>query len=403
METDYERTLSEWPWREFPWLKEEHKELLAPSFPAEDEKIAPADQMTRMFALLPIYVSTTLLERNTEATETLLEGDLIDRVPMFASRGLTYSRTWDEHISSIRASGETFEANFVNLLHVFAPMYVQQLESPLRYDLAALLDLLKTFHGDEEHWQDRLIPRDDKQSFRNLLNEVEQHVEHKLPEEQTREVQVGLNFLTFSEENSDYLEEVYDFRLSPHPSVSDLRNSFAHSDYNVQLSEQEGIGYEVVLYPKDTSDDVFRVPLQMMLGIMRQTVEIMSFLSRGMTIALGDIAEAHDMREKSYRITEGVSFEGYPRHEGLMTRIEEGFDRSLTEMRGTEEEYNEIKQYWEDNPDSSDEEALQNTQYEDIEKVRRVKKHIEGGEVLESAEVRIGEGTPNRTSLDESK
>lgn len=376
MVTNYERSKSEWPWRELHWITDGHEELLGEWLPDEDEEVYPTDKMHGMVSLLPIYLSTKLIEHEPEATKTLIHGDLLDRVPMFASRSITYERIWNNQASSIDKQGEDLKVNYVNLFHLFGPIYVQELESPLRYNLAALLDLIKTFNGEEEDWSGRLIPRDSKQAFRSLLNEVEQQIQHKIPEDQRQELLLAFQYLSFDKTNSDFLEEVVGFRLSPHPTVTDLRNSIAHSDYEVRQSSNEDLDYEVVFYPKKMSSDIFIVPLRMILNIIHETMTIMAYLSRGMTITLSDIATEHDKESKARRITEAVSFEGYPRHRGLVDRIENSIQNQLDEKVGTVEEFRQAKEFISENLDASNSEVIENTHLNDEQEVQNLRKNI---------------------------
>ena len=138
---------------------------------------------------------------------------LMERLTFFLSRSMFYSNLyefWNRNLTASRAS--TFFSR-LNAINVFGPVLLQELEGPLKYELAIIRFLLGIDVGKESDWPGSLIqdPSTGRQhTFGHLFSEIHKNTTRYLELRRTMAVFKGT-------------QKKLDFEV--------LRNALGHSDY----------------------------------------------------------------------------------------------------------------------------------------------------------------------------
>lgn len=222
--------------------------------------------------------------------EGLCDIELVNRVSMFNQRTQFFLATWDRWTNRFKDEGIDEYYNPVNLFFLFSSIYVQQLEGPFRYDLAAIYDMVKSLCGEDGHWRDFLYKNQevddfDKKNFECLINTISQLSGRYTGADYGEHFKNSIDILRYSVaahvEKSD--EEI---------KSKQIRNSIAHSDYSFRQLDDEIF---IQFYYRDGS---LKVNLEEFLQQIYRHLMLMYAISVGVSLSIAWIAE--DQGRESY-------------------------------------------------------------------------------------------------------
>lgn len=254
-------------------------------------------------ALVPLYLGKNL---DNGGSDSFNSKELADYVATFYDRSRVYHALFNDWINWIgegRVKPYTTKRAGV---HIFAPIYVQELEGPMRYQIAALNDLLDEFRGSDGDWRNRLYDDGERRYFGNVLNTCIQisQLTHGISEYE--ELNIGLDYLTkaliiidqhdsFAKQNDlggGFEESLKGTGFEEIPIASDIRNGFAHANYKLnfddalELNEQN---IDIELDGKELTQSIAAV-----ISYIQRQMTLIHALSTGVTLALYHISIAED-------------------------------------------------------------------------------------------------------------
>jgi hypothetical protein len=222
---------------EIPWLENDplSKTLLEPVYNYRPSKDEPPDilRIRRTLAIIPLRITEHFIEDNQEQTFTLADKTLLARQANFASRTqfyFTLFNWWQHHLQNQQSPKFINEVNYINL---FAPLYAQQLEGPLRFELAVFIDIIKSYVDGYGNWHEILYnrgPNDEPQYVSNMLNMASQQAARIEDELVHILLKLGIDWIRQGLPDEWFDEEQI--------SISEFRNAIAHSDY--YLDREDG-------------------------------------------------------------------------------------------------------------------------------------------------------------------
>ncbi|MFC6953504.1 hypothetical protein [Halorubellus litoreus] len=254
-------------------------------------------------ALVPLYLGKNL---DSDGAKSFKSKELVDYIATLYERSRVYHaffNDWTDWVSEGRRKPYTTKRAGI---HIFAPIYVQELEGPMRYHVTALNDLFDEFRGSDGDWEKRLYDDGDRRYFGNVLNTCIQISEslHDIPD--NAELQDGLKYLTsalilidqhesFAERNGlkQSFQESLDYTdLDESPIASDIRNGFAHANYKLNFDDALEINEKNI--DIELEDEEITKSVDGVLSFISRQLTLMYALSTGVTLALYHISIAED-------------------------------------------------------------------------------------------------------------
>jgi len=254
-------------------------------------------------ALVPLYLGRKLDGDNKNSFRSR---ELIDYIATFYERSRVYHALFNDWISWV-AEGRVSPFTTKRAgIHIFAPIYVQELEGPMRYHVAALNHLLDEFRGSDGDWNTRLYDGDERRYFGDVLNTCIQISELTHGVSEYEELNSGLEFLThalilidqhatFANRNGlkgTFEESLDNSDFDETPISSDIRNGFAHANYKLSFDdalELDERNIDIELDSKELTKSVDSV-----ISYIHRHMTLIYALSTGVTLALYHISIAED-------------------------------------------------------------------------------------------------------------
>lgn len=254
-------------------------------------------------ALVPVYLGKNL---DGDSQNSFKSRELVDYVATFYERSRVYHALFNDWLNWVAEGNVKPYTTKRAGVHIFAPIYVQELEGPMRYHVAALNHLLDEFRGVDGDWKTRLYDDDERRYFGDVLNTCIQISELTHKESKNQELNSGLKYLTkslilidqhesFAGRNdlkSSFEEPLDDTNLDETPIASDIRNGFAHANYKLSFDDalelNEG-NIDIELDGKELTKSVDSV-----ISYIHRQMTLMYALSTGVTLALYHISIAEE-------------------------------------------------------------------------------------------------------------
>lgn len=288
---------------EIPWLENDplSKTLLESVY-----NYRPSDEppnilrIRRTLAIVPIRITKHFIENNQEHTYTLADKTLLARQANFASRTqfyFTLFNWWQHHLQNQQSPEFITEANYINL---FAPLYAQQLEGPLRFELAVFIDIIKSYVDGYGNWHEILYSRgsdDEPQYVGNMLNMASQQAARMEDELGHILLELGIDWIRQDLPNDWFDEEQI--------SISDFRNAIVHSDYHLDREDDE---VQVVF---NLPNRTLTKPVLSMIGILHIQLVLMASIEVGVNASLFSAGIVNENIIESFDIVSAYG-EGYP-------------------------------------------------------------------------------------------
>lgn len=253
--------------------------------------------------LIPLFLGRTL---DSDPQEIFKSRELVDYIATFYERSRVYHGLFNDWINWIEEGKVTPYTTKRAGVHIFAPIYVQELEGPMRYHIAVLNHLLDDFRGSDGDWNDRLYDGDERRYFGDVLNTCIQIAELTHDKSENQKLDSGLKYLTqalilinqhesFAERNGlqTSFEDILDESdLDETPITSDIRNGFAHANYKLSFDDAFEVNeqnIDIELDGKELTKSVDSV-----IFYIHRQMTLMYALSTGVTLALYHISIAEN-------------------------------------------------------------------------------------------------------------
>lgn len=264
-------------------------------------------------ALVPLYLAKTT---TAEQAQSLISDELINQTATFIERTRFYHQLWNSWMDWLEADNGPTYVSKNTAVHLFAPLYVQELEGPLRYQLATLIDFCGSKQNESNNWKDRLYKKDNqKKYFPSIQTEAIQKLQQVQGTGETDDLNDGyehlLTALVLLAQNKSFAEDIEpedgptslaDMMDGNHPNAGAIRNAIAHADYRV---ERDGEETKLVLSINGTDYGLYLEPL--LLYLNRQFTLIRA-LSVGVGLGLLYIMLVNDEDNKAGRLLHSFGF-----------------------------------------------------------------------------------------------
>lgn len=251
-------------------------------------------------ALVPLYLSRELDQDSNNLFESR---ELTGSIATFYDRSRIYHSLFNNWMSWNLDGRQVPYATKRAGAHIFAPIYAQELEGPMKYHIATLIHLLDEYRGSEGNWHSRLYDSDgDIRRFHEMLNTCIQISEQAHNTADNGELNAGIELVTkgliiisqhqsYAERNG--LGESFDEALDSgefdeHPNASDIRNSFSHADYRLVFEDAFELDEENINLGVGNSDIVR--PIDSIISYIHRQMSLMYSFITGVTLGLYHIS-----------------------------------------------------------------------------------------------------------------
>lgn len=221
--------------------------------------------------------------REPSRYESLCDQKLIDRMFTFNQREQFFLEGWNRWISNFTEEELDSYYNPVNLFYWFSSVYVQQIEGPFRYNLAAVYDMIMSISGSDTSWHELLYNERGKAKYHNITNSIKQIEERYLDADRGSNFKAAIWMLDGGRIHHD--GELYQMEIN----IRDIRNSIAHSDYVVQQNSDGKIFVEF-----DHGESYTKIYIEKFLNYIHRHMVLMHGISIGVSSSLAWIARELD-------------------------------------------------------------------------------------------------------------
>lgn len=284
-------------------------------------------------ALVPLW-----LGRNLDGDDQGLfkSRELVDYVATFYERSRAYHSLFNNWLGWVAEDNVTPYTTKRAGVHIFAPIYVQELEGPMRYHVATLIHLFDEFRGADGDWKNRLYDDDERRYFGDILNTCIQISELVHEKSENQELNSGFEYLTkalilidqhetFADRNGlkgSFEEPLENTDFDEAPIASDIRNAFAHANYKLSFDDAFELNEKNINIELDGVEHTKSVE-SALLYIHRQMTLIYA-ITTGVTLALYHISleeEYDDQIDILWNVLPGQIDEN-PWYEGIKSKIQ---------------------------------------------------------------------------------
>lgn len=273
-------------------------------------------------ALVPLYLAKTTPKNSLSS---LTSDELVDPIATFFDRTQFYHKLFNQWMEWLEHGNDPGYVTKRTAIHLFAPIFVQELEGPHRYQLAALIDLCKSKQGQPVDWDDRLFkPNGEKKYFPSLQMETIDAVKSLQGTGDTADLNDAydylLNSLVFLSQHGKSGTNI-DLKgtgtsitdmlgMSGHPNAGSVRNAIAHADYHIDFSSTNDT--PVIVYNVDGTD--YDLNSDKLLLFLNYQMTLLRALSAGITLAIfhtNTISDQDKNMEKLLRAADITNFSDF--------------------------------------------------------------------------------------------
>lgn len=281
------------------------KKILAPLFSINFDGAFETRLITDT-ALVPLYLAKT---SSRDSRSSLTSDELVDHIATFFDRTQFYNLLFNQWREWLKNGCDPGYVTKRTAIHLFAPIFVQELEGPHRYQLAALIDLCKSKQGQSEDWDERLFkPNGDKKPFPSLQMEAIDAVKSLRGTGDTEDLNDAyeylLNSLVFLSQHDKSGTDI-DLKgtetsitgmldMSGHPNAGSVRNAIAHADYRIDISSTDDT--PAIVYNVDGTE--YYLNTDKLLLFIDHQMTLLRALSAGITLAIFHINTVSDQDEQ---------------------------------------------------------------------------------------------------------
>lgn len=254
-------------------------------------------------ALVPVYLGKKF---DSDEQNSFKSRELVDYIATFYERSRVYHALFNDWINWVAEGNVKPYTTKRAGVHIFAPIYVQELEGPVRYHIAALNHLIDDFRGADSDWKTRLYDGGERRYFGDVLNTCIQISELTHGESENQELDSGLEYLTkaliligqhesFAGRNglkSSFEEPLDDTDFDETPIASDIRNGFAHANYKLSFDDALELNERNIDIELDGKE--LTKPVDSIISYIHRQMTLIYALSTGVTLALYHISIAED-------------------------------------------------------------------------------------------------------------
>lgn len=297
------------------------KKILAPFFSIDFDGVFQTRLITDT-ALVPLFLAKTTTENSLSS---LTSDGLVDPITTFFDRTRFYHILYNQWMEWLEHGNDPGYVTKRTAIHLFAPIFVQELEGPHRYQLAALIDLCKSNQGQSVDWDDRLFkPDGEKKYFPSLQMETIDAVKSLQGTGDTGDLNNAydylLNSLVFLSQHDNSGTDI-DLKgtgtsitdqlgMSGHPNAGSVRNAIAHADYHIDFDSTNET--PVIVYNVDGTD--YELNSDKLLLFLNYQMTLLRALSAGITLAIfhaNAISDQDENMEKLLRASNITDFSDF--------------------------------------------------------------------------------------------
>lgn len=297
------------------------KKILAPFFSIDFDGVFQTRLITDT-ALVPLFLAKTTTENSMSS---LTSDGLVDPIATFFDRTRFYHILFNQWMEWLEHRNDPGYVTKRTAIHLFAPIFVQELEGPHRYQLAALIDLCKSNQGQSVDWNDRLFkPDGEKKYFPSLQMETIDAVKSLQGTGDTDDLNNAydylLNSLVFLSQHDSSGTDI-DLKgtgtsitdqlgMSGHPNAGSVRNAIAHADYHIDFGSTNET--PVIVYNVDGTD--YELNSDKLLLFLNYQMTLLRALSAGITLAIfhaNAISDQDENMEKLLRASNITDFSDF--------------------------------------------------------------------------------------------
>lgn len=245
--------------------------------------------------LVPLYISKNISESECRS---LMSDELINYTASFYERARIYHSFWSDWITWYREGVRKPYTTPRARVHLFAPLYAQELEGPLRYQISALTDLLNTYRGKRGDWSKRMYDGDERRYVPSALSDCIQISKQLHNSSDNDELNQGFENLTSAlillaqhesfadqhEQDLDFDTVVEDHETDEHPNTGDIRNAIAHANYRLDFERALEEDERNVIF--ELGDEEFSLNADGVLLYLGKQLILSFAISTGVTLAL---------------------------------------------------------------------------------------------------------------------
>lgn len=238
--------------------------------------------------LVPLYISKNLSESECRS---LMSDELINYTASFYERSRIYHEFWADWITWFREGQQAGYTTPRAGVHLFAPIYAQELEGPLRYQISALTDILNTYRGEQGDWTERMYDGDERRYVPSALSDCIQISKQLHGSSDNDELNEGFENLTAAlillaqhEAFAEQHEQDINFVTEDHPNTGDVRNAIAHANYRLDFEGAFEDDERNVIFEVD--DQEISLEADGVLLFLGKQLMLAYAISTGITLAL---------------------------------------------------------------------------------------------------------------------
>jgi len=245
--------------------------------------------------LVPVYLSKNISESEYNS---LMSDELVNYAASFYERSRIYHSFWSDWISWYRDDVQKPYTTARAGIHLFAPIYAQELEGPLRYQISALTDLLNTYRGNHGDWSERMYDGDERRYVPSALSDCIQISRQLHGSSDNDELNQGFENLTSSlillaqhesfaeqhEQDIDFSSVLQEHETDNHPNTGDVRNAIAHANYYLDFEEAFESDERNIVF--ELGDQEFSLNADGVLLYLGKQLMLSYAISTGITLAL---------------------------------------------------------------------------------------------------------------------
>lgn len=251
--------------------------------------------------LVPLYLAKTTSDSSGKG---LLSEELINYTASFYERSWTYHMFWSWWLDNLQDEKGPEFVNYRSTISIFAPIYIQELEGPMRYQISALIHLMDAERGEDPDWHSRLYNDGSRRYFGSVLSQAiniskQLHgiAEIDLLNDGYENLTDALILLSQNESLANQYDTGLDFSsladdagFSSHPNSGAIRNALAHANYYYDFDTPQSDDRYLIEFDDNTAS----VTAEGLILYLGKHLSLMLGLTTGITLGLLYLATLHE-------------------------------------------------------------------------------------------------------------
>jgi hypothetical protein len=269
-------------------------------------------------ALVPIYISKQISESDCESFMT---DELVEYTATFYERSLIYHYFWSAWLEWHHEDLDTPYTTRRAGIHIFAPIYAQELEGPMRYPITALTAMLNIFRGYRDDWRDRLYDDGERRQAASTLDDCIKISQQLHNYSDNPDLNESFEYLSAAlilmaqhesfagkhEQGIDFPDISDNFNTENHPGTGDIRNAIAHANYRIDFDAAFETDEGKMIF--ELGDQEFSIHINWILTYIGKQLRLSFAISTGITLGLFHMAQRTGSDQFISVLSHVISFE----------------------------------------------------------------------------------------------